>query len=77
ECEPENWEGLREFVAASSLSGKAKMLEIIDSDREADGKERQLRTLFPRAWDTLRKECLPYLRRTDYKVEYEIIENNL
>ena len=77
ECEPENWEGLREFVEASSLGGKAKMLEIIDSDREADEKERQLKTLFPRAWDTLRKECLPYLRRTDYKVEYEIIENNL
>jgi len=75
ECEPENWEGLREFVEASSLSGKAKMLEIIDSDREVDEKERQLKTLFPRAWDTLRKECLPFLRRTDYRIEYEIINN--
>ena len=75
EFEPENWEGLREFVEASSLSGKAKMLEIIDSDREADEKERQLKTLFPRAWDTLRKECLPFLRRTDYRIEYEIINN--
>ena len=75
EFEPENWEGLREFVEASSLSGKAKMLEIIDSDCEADEKERQLKTLFPRAWDTLRKECLPFLRRTDYRIEYEIINN--
>ncbi|MBP3257268.1 MAG: DUF3868 domain-containing protein [Bacteroidales bacterium] len=75
ECEPENWEGLREFVEASSLSGKAGMLEIIDSARQPDDKEYLLKTQFPRAWDTLRTECLPFLRRTDYKVEYEIIEN--
>lgn len=71
DCEPENWEGLREYVANSSLPGKDKMLEIMDSNREPDVKEWLLKTQHAAVWEILRAECLPFLRRTDYTIEYE------
>jgi hypothetical protein len=71
----ENWEDFREYVAASSLEDKEEILKIVDSDRAADDKEALIKRQFPRAWAKLRTECLPFLRRTDYRVDYEIIEN--
>ena len=71
DCEPENWEGLREYVANSSLPDKDKMLEIMDSNREPDVKEWLLKTQHAAVWEILRAECLPFLRRTDYTIEYE------
>ena len=71
----ENWEDFREYVAASSLEDKEEILKIVDLDRAVDDKEALIKRLFPRAWAKLRTECLPFLRRTDYRVDYEIIEN--
>ncbi|MBE6253067.1 MAG: hypothetical protein E7109_06070 [Bacteroidales bacterium] len=70
----ENWDDFREYVAASSLQDKEEILKIVDSDRTADDKEALIKRQFPRAWATLRAECLPFLRRTDYRVDYEIVD---
>ena len=72
----ENWEDFREYVAASSLEDKEEILKIVDSDRAADDKEALIKRQFPRAWAKLRAECLPFLRRTDYRIDYEIIDND-
>ncbi|MBP3257276.1 MAG: hypothetical protein J6M23_04615 [Bacteroidales bacterium] len=72
--EAENWEGLREYVEASKLPDKADMLKIIDSDRRPEGKEYLLKRYHPESWDILRAQCMPFLRRTDYSIEYEIVE---
>lgn len=72
--EPENWEGLREYVAGSILPFKNEILEIIDSDAFADldKKEWRMKSKYPRDYATLLSECYPGLRRTDYKVDYTI-----
>lgn len=72
--EPENWEGLREYVAGSGLQHKNEILEIIDSDdfADLDKKEWRIKNRYPRDYATLLSECYPSLRRTDYKVDYTI-----
>ena len=67
---PENWEGLRQYVASSSLADRDGLLALIDSDRDPDAKERALRSSYPEAYATLLAECYPGLRRTDYPVSY-------
>ena len=76
EFEPENWEGLRSFVEASTLSHRTEILEIIDGDREPDDKEWMIKSRYPSDWKTLHEQCLPFLRRTDYRIDYDINENN-
>ena len=70
--EAENWEGLRGYVEESVLDGREKVLGIIDSDLRPDDKERRIRTEHPSLWNTLRADCFPFLRRTDYRVEYTV-----
>ncbi len=76
EFEAENWNDFRDYIAASSLQDKEEILSIVDSDRTADDKEALIKRQFPRAWAKLRAECLPFLRRTDYRIDYEIIDND-
>lgn len=69
---PENWEGLRQYVAGSSLADRDGLLALIDSDRDPDVKERALRSSYPEAYATLLAECYPGLRRTDYRIDYTV-----
>lgn len=74
EYEAENWSGLREFVERSSLPHRAEILEIIDGDRLPDDKEWMIKSRYAGDWRTIVNDCLPYLRRTDYRIDYEIKE---
>lgn len=68
----ENWDGLRAYVAASSLSDKDAILEIIDGDQTPDAKEQAIRGKHAASWKKISVECLPELRRTTYRVDYDI-----
>lgn len=68
----ENWEGLRAFVAASSLSDKDAILAIIDGDLAPDAKEQQIRSKHAASWKKISADCLPALRRTLYRVDYDV-----
>lgn len=70
--EPENWEGLRKYVAESDLSDKEGILALIDSDEEPDRKEREIRTRYPKSYRILLRECYPGLRRSDYRIDYTV-----
>lgn len=70
--EAENWTGLREYVANSTLRDKNGILEIIDSDREPDNKEWKLKSTYPEAYRELLADCYPGLRRTDYRIDYNV-----
>lgn len=74
---PENWEGLRQYVADSSLPDRNGILELIDSDGEPDAKERTIRNNFPQSYATLLAECYPGLRRTDYRIDYTVRSFNV
>jgi len=66
----EDWEGLRKAVAASNLSDKNQLLAIIDSPRQPDAKEAELRR-HTASWAYIKKNILPELRRTLFRIDYE------
>lgn len=70
--EPENWEGLREYVAKSNIDHRDEILALIDSDMEPDAKEAKLKRTYPKEYRFLLQYCYPYLRRTDYLIKYKI-----
>ena len=71
---PEDWAGLRYYVASSDFVCKNEMLAIIDDETiDYDVRELRLRTLDGgKAYATLLKECYPALRHSDYKVQYVV-----
>ncbi len=73
ENEPENWEGLRKYVEASEISHKQQILEIIAmKDQDPDIREWILRSRYPVEYKFLLRNCYPALRRTDYRVIYNV-----
>ncbi len=70
--EPENWEGLRRYVVQSSLEHKDEILALIDTDMDPDEKEAQIKKTYPDEYRHLLENCYPYLRRTDYRVNYTV-----
>lgn len=72
--EPENWAGLREFVAASSLANKNDIIATIDSDLQPDKKELEIKTKWPSDYQYMLAVFYPALRKTDYKIEYTIVD---
>ena len=75
---PEDWEGLREYVANSNIALKDKVLEIIDSDMaDLDAKENRLKALDMKTYQDLLRDCYPGLRHTDYVVQYSVRPYNL
>lgn len=69
ESVPENWEGLRKYVAESTFNNKAEMLSVIDGSLEPDAKEAKLRNMAN--YGTIRNKCLPYLRSTSYTITFK------
>ena len=69
---PEDWFGLRDFVASSGLEHKNEILAIIDSDMEPDPKEWRLKSTYPEEYKFLLQTVYPGLRHSDYTIEYSI-----
>lgn len=68
---PEDMDGLRAYIAESNLADKDELLAIMDSDKENDAKEAELRK-HGASWSNIIKNCMPKLRRTQYRVEYGV-----
>jgi outer membrane protein OmpA-like peptidoglycan-associated protein len=78
--EAENWEGLRDFISHSDMPEKEELLAVIDSPAFADdpdGREWKIKSTWPEAYRRLLANCYPFLRRTDYRVEYTVRQFNL
>ena len=75
---PEDWAGLRTWVAKSDLAKKEQLLEIIDSDlSDLDAKDYRLKTLDAPLYSTLLRDCYPALRHTDYEIDYSVRSYNV
>ncbi len=72
EYEPEDWEGLREFVEKSDLDNKQAIIELIDTPMDPDAREALLRKRFPAQFQYLYKVAYPPLRHTDYRIDYTV-----
>ena len=71
--EPEDWAGLREFVAGSNMTHKDQILALIDDTTiEPDPKELKLKTLYPDEYRFLLATVYPGLRHSDYTIQYMI-----
>lgn len=70
--EPEDWEGLREWVMNSNISYKYGILDIIDSYLPPDEKNTKIQTTYPSEYRFLLDYVYPGLRRSDYTIEYNI-----
>ena len=72
--EPEDWEGLRKSVDASDLPHRAEILAVIDDESlndDLDAKLRLIRTRYPKDFKFILKNIMPYLRRSDYTINYD------
>lgn len=70
---PENWAGLRRFVAASQLADTTAILAIIDNESlEPDRREALLKSKFPQEYAFMLKTVYPGLRRSDYVIRYTV-----
>lgn len=73
--EPEDWAGLRNYVADSlnyNISHRREILEIIDSVLGFDTKDQIIKNRFPEDYRVILEEIYPWLRHSDYKVTYKI-----
>ena len=76
--EPENWEGLVEYLKTSTLADKDAILAHIENGPEdIDRKEREMKQKFPQSYKVILNDCYPGLRRTDYRIDYVIRSFNL
>ena len=70
---PEDWAGLRRFVADSELNEKNELLSIIDNDQLLpDEKDQKMRREYPATYKFMLNEWYPALRHSDYVVHYVV-----
>lgn len=69
---PEDWAGLREYVAGHDLANKTSLLNLIDSDMEPDAKDAAIKRQFPANYAFLLANVYPGLRHSDYEVDYTV-----
>lgn len=70
--EPEDWEGLREYVVSSTLPHRDGILAIIDSHLAPDPKNSKIQETYPEEYEFLLQTVYPGLRHSDYTIQYEI-----
>lgn len=73
--DPEDWGGLRAYVKDSmnyNLSNRAGLLAIIDGPLGFDAKDAALKAQFPQDYEVILKQIYPWLRHSDYAVNYQI-----
>lgn len=70
---PEDWEGLRRLLVASSLPDREAILEIVDRPgMDPDDRDQEIKKRFPSAYAFILSEWYPALRHSDYTVSYVV-----
>lgn len=71
---PEDWTGLRAYVAKNDLPLKEEILSIIDkNESDFDVKEERIKALDGgKVYAALLQDCYPALRHSDYTVRYVV-----
>ena len=71
---PEDWQGLRDYVANSNFAQKDEILSILDNEQLSyDARELRLKAFEDgKVYATLLNDCYPALRHSDYTVQYVV-----
>lgn len=70
--EPENWQGLIEYIENNHIPHGYDILDIIAAVSDPDRREAQIKQRFPDVYAALLRDCYPALRRSDYSIDYVI-----
>ena len=71
--EPEDWEGLREWLRTHTIDNREPILAIAnDNSLEPDARNTKIQTTFPAQYQFLLQTVYPELRHSDYTIEYTI-----
>ena len=70
--EPEDWEGLREWLKTCTLPHRAEILAIAESDMSPDPRNSAIQTRYPQEYKLILDSVYPGLRHSDYTVRYRI-----
>lgn len=71
--EPEDWAGLRKWVANSNIDNRELILDIIDDKNlDVDIKDKRIQARYPDQYRFLLEHVYPTLRHSDYRVDYEV-----
>lgn len=73
EFTPEDWDGLRKYVAESALEHKTEILALIDDTKlNPDAKEWKIKSTYPEDYRFMLNTWYPALRHSDYVVTYRV-----
>lgn len=69
---PEDWEGLRRYIRTHSLPNRDAVLKLAtEPNNDPDRQLALIKQRYPADYQIIAKEALPYLRHSDYVIEYE------
>lgn len=72
--EPEDWDGLRNFLDTCTLPHRKEILDIANSDLLPDPKDNAIKAAFPKEYQIIKDSIYPALRHSDYTVKYNFRE---
>lgn len=70
--EPEDWDGLRQWLLQCTLPHRNEILDIVNSDLAPDPKDHAIRARYPQEYAVILDSIYPALRHSDYTVKYKI-----
>lgn len=73
--DPEDWAGLRNYITDSlsiPITHRREIVDIIDGPLGYDARDREIKVRFPEDYAVILKQIYPWLRHSDYTVEYAI-----
>ena len=73
--DPEDWAGLRNYLTDSldfPIEHRREIIDIVDGPLGYDARDREIKVRFPKDYAVILKEIYPWLRHSDYTVEYAI-----
>lgn len=70
--EPEDWQGLIDWLNENQIENRDAILAIAKSDMEPDSRNEEIRRRYPEQYDYILKNVYPWLRHSDYVVKYRI-----
>ena len=74
--EPENWEGVTQYIRKYRIAFADEILRIIDFVSDPDQREAQIKQRYPQQYALLLQDCYPSLRKSDYRIDYTIRSYN-
>jgi flagellar motor protein MotB len=68
----EDWTTLGKLIESSNIMGRQLLIDIINGSSDYDARDRQMMSANASAYNAMKNEIYPKLRRTDYQLDFEV-----